>query len=111
MNIDQRKFEHLAGLCELPRAKCFDPRATRDVCRSGLQVAGDCDSQKPYEVPLADSYRSAINAWLQLHSLGRVFEVNAVYPHWRRLPRGEFFAVYSQWLRSWRDTPATQSRP
>jgi hypothetical protein len=64
MTSDQRKFEHLAGLCD-----CLAQNAsTAEQRESLLDLAHKwrtmATNPKIYEVPPRDAHRSAVNEWL-----------------------------------------------
>ena len=64
----ERKFEHLAGLCDALAQSVSTPEQREtfvDLARKWRAIA---TSQKPYEVRIA-THRSAIKAWL--HGLRR----------------------------------------
>ena len=68
MNIDQRKFEHLAGLCDSLAQSASTPEQRETFVDLAYKWRAIATTQKPYEVPIA-THRSAIKAWL--HSVVR----------------------------------------
>jgi hypothetical protein len=64
MTSYQRKYEHLAGLCDALAQSASTPEQRESFLDLANKWRAMATSQKIYEVPPRDTHRSAVNAWL-----------------------------------------------
>ena len=65
MSSDQRKFEHLAGLCDSLAQNASTPEQRESFLDLAHKWRAMATSQKLYEVAPLDAHRSAVTAWLK----------------------------------------------
>ena len=65
MSSDQRKFEHLAGLCDFLAQNASTPEQRESFLDLAHKWRAMATSQKLYEVAPLDAHRSAVTAWLK----------------------------------------------
>ena len=65
MTSDQRKFEHLAGLCDSLAQNASTPEQRESLLDLAHKWRAMATSQKLYEVAPLDAHRSAVTAWLK----------------------------------------------
>jgi hypothetical protein len=64
MTSDQRKFEHLAGLCDCLAQNASTPEQRESLLDLADKWRAIATSPKIYEVPPRAAHRSAVNEWL-----------------------------------------------
>jgi hypothetical protein len=70
MTSDQRKFEHLAGLCDSLAQNALTSEQRETLLDLAHKWRAMATSQKTYEVPPREAHRSAVTAWLNGLRLG-----------------------------------------
>ena len=65
MTSDQRKFEHLAALCNSLAQSASAPEEREHLLDLAHQWRAMATSPKIYEFPPRDAHRSAVTAWLR----------------------------------------------
>ena len=65
MSSDQRKFEHLAGLCDSLAQNASTPEQRESFLDLAHKWRAMATSQQLYEVAPLDAHRSAVTAWLK----------------------------------------------
>jgi hypothetical protein len=65
MTSDQRKYEHLAGVCDALAQNASTPEQRESLLDLAHKWRAMATSAKIYEVPPLDSHRSAVTAWLK----------------------------------------------
>ena len=65
MTSDQRKFEHLAALCDSLAQNASAPEEHEHLLDLAHQWRAMATSQKLNKVPPRDAHRSAVTAWLK----------------------------------------------
>jgi hypothetical protein len=64
MTSYQRKYEHLAGVCDALAQSASTPEQRESFLDLANKWRAFANSQKLFEVPPREAHRSAINAWL-----------------------------------------------
>ena len=60
----QRKYEHLAGVCDALAQGALTPEQREHLLHLAHQWRALATNPKIYEVPLRDAHRSAVQEWL-----------------------------------------------
>ena len=64
MTSHQRKYEHLAGVCDALAQSASTPEQRESFLDLANKWRAMATSTKIYEVPPREAHRSAVNAWL-----------------------------------------------
>ena len=73
MTSHQRKYEHLAGVCDALAQGASTPEQREHLLDLAHKWRALATDPKIYEVPPRDAHRSAVSAWLNEHVGVRVF--------------------------------------